>query len=124
MPTVAQRSTRSAVGGNIKTHHLKTWPEFFSVLSTGEKTLEVRKNDRGFKVGHILHLREFIPCGECHGSGRIWDVGDRCACGCLEPHGSYTGKSLKFRVTHVLDGEGWGLIKGYVAMSLKKVDKD
>lgn len=42
-------------------HYLKTWPEFFDALMSGKKTFELRKDDRGFAVGDILHLREFDP---------------------------------------------------------------
>lgn len=42
-------------------HVLKTWPEFFRAIVDGKKTFEVRKNDRGFQTGDVLHLREFDP---------------------------------------------------------------
>lgn len=47
----------------ILVHELKVWPEFFDPLDRNEKTFEARRNDRGFKVGDILHLREFVPAG-------------------------------------------------------------
>ena len=40
-------------------HELKTWPGFFDGLMTHQKSAEVRRNDRGFKVGDLLVLREF-----------------------------------------------------------------
>jgi len=43
------------------THVLKTWPEFYQPIVCGEKTTELRKNDRNFKVGDELRLREFDP---------------------------------------------------------------
>ncbi|WP_326925039.1 DUF3850 domain-containing protein [Bacillus haynesii] len=33
----------------------------FCRVCTGEKTFEIRKNDRGFKVGDLLELYEYIP---------------------------------------------------------------
>src|SRR3954470_11426726 len=40
-------------------HELKCWPEFYKALVSGEKTFELRKNDRGFRVGDVLWLREW-----------------------------------------------------------------
>ncbi|MGG4123635.1 ASCH/PUA domain-containing protein [Bacillus licheniformis] len=42
-------------------HQLKILPEYFDRVCTGEKTFEIRKNDRGFKVGDLLELYEYIP---------------------------------------------------------------
>jgi len=38
-------------------HFLKTWAEYFEAVKSGNKTFEVRVNDRDFKVGDILVLR-------------------------------------------------------------------
>ena len=43
----------------IKVHDLKILPEYFKSVIEGEKSFEVRKNDRGFKVGDKLVLWEF-----------------------------------------------------------------
>jgi hypothetical protein len=50
-------------------HELKTWPEYFEAISTGEKTFDLRKDDRGFKVGDTLRLREWSPVSKEY-SGR------------------------------------------------------
>ena len=44
-------------------HELKIWPEFYMPVVEGKKTFEIRKNDRDFKVGDELYLREWIPEG-------------------------------------------------------------
>jgi len=46
-------------GERMTEHQLKTWPGFFAGLADGTKTAEVRRNDRNFKVGDLLTLREF-----------------------------------------------------------------
>jgi hypothetical protein len=40
-------------------HELKTWPAVFELVWHGIKTFEIRKNDRDFKRGDALRLREY-----------------------------------------------------------------
>lgn len=40
-------------------HELKCWPEFFEESVTSRKLFEVRENDRDFRVGDTLWLREY-----------------------------------------------------------------
>lgn len=42
----------------MKTHDLKLSIEFCDAVLSGEKTFEVRKNDRGFQTGDLIR---FIP---------------------------------------------------------------
>lgn len=42
-------------------HDLKVWPAYFEAIVDGTKSFEVRRNDRDFKVGDRLTLREFDP---------------------------------------------------------------
>ncbi len=42
-------------------HILKVWPNFFHALGTREKWFELRKNDRNYRVGDVLILREYVP---------------------------------------------------------------
>ena len=44
-----------------RTHHLKSWPQFFRPICEGMRTHELRRNDRGFAVGDTLVLHEFDP---------------------------------------------------------------
>lgn len=41
-------------------HDLKTWPQFFDHVWDGRKRFEVRENDRGYKVGDFIRLREYV----------------------------------------------------------------
>ena len=44
-----------------KIHKLKTLTQYFAPLREGRKRFEVRKNDRDFQVGDLLHLRGWVP---------------------------------------------------------------
>ncbi|MGA8121086.1 DUF3850 domain-containing protein [Rouxiella badensis] len=75
----------------MQTHELKIKPEHFDPVFTGVKTAELRINDRGYKAGDLLKLREFS-------------------------NGDYTGSYVWRRVTHVADvGD---LSEGYVLLSM------
>lgn len=53
-----------------KHHDLKCWPYYFNEVLSGNKTFEVRFNDRDFKEGDTLVLHEFNP--DLHSySGRV-----------------------------------------------------
>jgi hypothetical protein len=89
-----------------KTHELKSWPDYFEPISNGQKTFELRKNDRRFAVGDVLVLREYD---------------DR--------QGAYTGRELRRRIVYMLDGIGpgaisplLGLARGYAILGLGKTD--
>ena len=78
-------------------HHLKTWPPFFSGVRDGSKPFEVRKNDRGYKVGHVLVLEEYDPSTE-----------------------KYTGEVERRVVTYMLDDTFFGICEGYCVLGLQK----
>lgn len=60
-------------------HALKTEPEYFEAVLDGSKTFEVRKNDRGFRVGDYLALNE------------------------IDDFGKYTRRSILLRITYILN---------------------
>lgn len=42
-------------------HHIKCWPEYFESIENGIKTFELRKDDRNYKIGDTLVIRDFDP---------------------------------------------------------------
>lgn len=77
-----------------KTHNLKILSKYFTEILNGSKTFELRKNDRDYKVGDALMLREFN--GE-----------------------EYTGNSVHVNITYILEGGQYGLDKEYVILGIK-----
>jgi len=91
----------------VAVHELKSWPEFFMWVLSGDKKAELRYNDRDYQVGDVLVLREWEPKTE-----------------------SYSGRQCRRRVSHVMYGAGSvgvitpmrGLNLKYVVLSLQEVD--
>jgi len=79
------------------THELKTWPDFYAKVRSGEKPFEVRKNDRDFKVGDVLHLHEWSP------------------------EKGYSGNSMQIEITYILNDSKWGILPGTVIMGLSRL---
>lgn len=77
-----------------KTHELKIIPKYFKDVVDGDKNFELRKNDRDFKVGDSLMLKEF-------------------------DNGEYTGDSVQVVVTYILVGGEYGLNKDYVILGIE-----
>jgi hypothetical protein len=81
-----------------ETHELKTWPAEFMAVARGEKTFDLRENDRNFQVGDYLLLREYDPTKR-----------------------EYTGRSLRVYVTYLLKGGMFGLPETHCIMSISIV---
>jgi len=89
-------------------HELKTHPEFFSMVFTGTKNFEVRKNDRDFKVGDEILLKEWIP-EDYH-----WQLDKGMKQG-------FTGRILHRRIDYILKGGQFGIEDGYAILSISKL---
>ena len=93
----------------MRTHELKSWPEFYGPIVDGSKTAELRINDRNYAVGDVLVLCEWEPNNEV-----------------------YTGRRCRRRVSHILYGCGSvgviaplrGLSTKYVMLSLQEIKED
>jgi hypothetical protein len=49
------------MGDEPREHVLKTWPCYFKDVYAEIKKFELRKDDRNFRVGDLLILREWSP---------------------------------------------------------------
>ena len=92
----------------MRIHELKTWPEPFEAVLDGRKCYEIRRDDRGYAVGDVLHLREWHPC-DC-------DDYEVPRAGC--DGGAYTGREAFRTVTYLTPGGAWGLPADLCVMSI------
>jgi len=76
-------------------HVLKTIQPYFDYVDLGNKTFEVRKNDRDFKVGDIMALMEYEK-------------------------GVVSGKQINCIITYILDNQDF-CKEGYVVIGFKKL---
>lgn len=85
-------------------HVLKTLPDYWDAVERGEKTFEVRRDDRGFQKGDVLILQRL------HKSA----LGHR-----LDYR---NGKPVQIRreISYVLTGGQFGIEPGYVVLGLKE----
>ena len=94
-------------------HHLKTVQPYFGDVKAGNKTFELRKNDRDFKVGDIVTLREYVlglPGGMS-----------------MSEVGHYTGETIDLVITYVLPeafdvSEISILLKGWCIFGFHRLD--
>lgn len=89
------------------THQLKIRADFADRVLSGEKTFELRKNDRDFQRGDEIIFQV------------VWLSGSACEVDVDEEH-PLNGKA--YTITYVLSG--WGLKKGYVALGIKPTSDD
>ena len=76
-------------------HALKTWPEYFKHIASGDIELTLRKNDRDYRPGDIVQFFEWTA------------------------EGGLTGRRSPFyRIKYVLIKTP-GLMEGYVALLLE-----
>lgn len=80
------------------THEVKILPKYFEQVQSGAKTFEYRKDDRGYKVGDIIKLREYQPESD-----------------------TYTGNSLEAEITYILKGGELNIPTGYAIMSINRL---
>ena len=76
-------------------HELKILPQYFWEVHNGNKTFELRKDDRDYKVGDVLKLKE-------------WN------------YSNYTGNECFRTIKYILkDCEKYGLKKGFVLLAIQ-----
>lgn len=77
-------------------HDLKILPDYFGEVRSGLKTFEIRKNDRNFRLGDRLFLREY-------------------------KNGKFTGQVEEVLITYMTD---YAQKDGYVVMGISKCEHE
>lgn len=86
-------------------HELKIWPRYFKRVRDGQKTFEVRLNDRDFQPGDTIVLREWEPESDT-------------------APGRYTSDLFFVLITYVFHGDGTnGVMPGYVVFGIEATTK-
>ncbi|WP_082713741.1 DUF3850 domain-containing protein [Sporosarcina koreensis] len=75
----------------LRVHNLKIMPEYFKAVASKAKRFEIRKNDRDYKIGDGLLLREYKD-------------------------DEYTGNEISAVITYMTD---YAQKKGYVVMGIE-----
>jgi len=79
------------------THELKTIQPFYDAVVSGDKTFEIRKFDRDYKVGDFLELKEWVMNGHY-----------------------FSGDFVLKQITYILsDAKKYGLTDGYCILGIK-----
>lgn len=73
-------------------HQLKILPQYFQAVAIGDKSFEIRKNDRDYKVGDNIVLKEYEK-------------------------GHFTGRNILVTITYITDYEQKD---DYVVFGIKK----
>jgi len=92
---VADKTGAKGKKETVMIHELKIWPEYYKAVRDGRKTFEIRKNDRNFKVGDHLTLKEYDP-----------------------ETANYTGEELTVSVSYIMDNQPF-VPEGFVVMSIE-----
>jgi len=83
----------------IQIHNLKTIQPYFDQVKSGEKTFEIRKDDRDYVEGDLLNLQEYDP-----------------------KKNVYSGETVRKEITHILrDTPEFGLMPGYCIISFTSI---
>lgn len=89
----------------VTKHELKSWPEFFVNIVAGRRTHELRFNDRDYRIGDRMLLREYHPVACC-----------------------YSGATIEVEITSITSQEvpcavsGQGLRPNFCILSIRRVD--
>ena len=84
----------------MKIHKLKLNAKYYEDSERGIKTFEIRKNDRDYKIGDVLELREYIED--------------------MRGLGYYTGNVHWKIITYILDDDLY-LAPGYVCLGISPI---
>ena len=81
----------------MRIHDLKIAPPYYAAVVSGDKTFEVRYNDRDYQVGDILNLNEYLA-------------------------GNFTGRGITKQITYMLDDADY-CKEGFIILALADIEE-
>ena len=91
----------------MKLHELKIKYEYLVEIARGAKTFELRKNDRDYQVGDLIHFVDIKDTKQ----------NDKCDCDI------YIDNNDLYKITYILkDVPQYGLDKDYCILAIKKLE--
>lgn len=91
----------------MKLHELKIKHEYLIEVDRGRKTFELRKNDRDYQVGDLIHFVDIKDTKQ----------NDKCDCDI------YIDNNDLYKITYVLKNvEQYGLDKDYCILAIKRLE--
>lgn len=94
------------------THFLKIAPNYLDAIKSGEKTFEVRRDDRGFQTGDLLVLKRYGRVGA------VYEYLTEENCRAIK---GADVDNITCRITWILTGGQLGIEPGYVVMSIEPI---
>ena len=102
----------------MKLHELKIKHEYFEEVDRGRKTFELRKNDRNYQVGDLIHFVEVYDTTKCVDYAK-----NRITTKQVTREFEENPNNL-FEITYILKNvEEYGLDKDYCILAIKKLEK-
>lgn len=83
-------------------HHIRLQENFADSVLCGEKSFELRRNDRGYQKGDLIEFEVVNSVGV--------------------PVEDHELNSRRYKITYVLSG--WGMQDGFVALAIREVKND
>lgn len=105
----------------MKLHELKIKDEYFKEVLRENKTFELRKNDRDYQVGDLIHFVEILNQQLWCGSFPLIDYEKNK----IATKTVYIDDNALYQITYVLkDVPEYGLAKDYCILGIKKLKID
>jgi len=99
----------------MKTHTLKIKQEYFERIISGQKTFEIRKNDRDYQVGDAV---VFTPEGSRHDFSKGFDIDAECL---IEIERIKIMEKHVFEIVYIFHGGEYGLDNGYCVFGIRNI---
>ena len=94
----------------MRYHRLKTLAPYWERVQSGEKTFEIRKNDRDFQVGDILELEYYNPNEQIQTVQAVYN---------------YNPPSIiRTEIKYIFNGGKFGLDVDYCVMAIEIINQN